>query len=170
MEYEQVIDLLSYTVPALVVGVLALYFFREQYKNENRRLKLLLLKETRQQTLTIKLQAYERMLLYLERINPSKLVSRITSVNNDKIAYLQSLATTINKELEHNTTQQIYISNACWNTIVKAKDATIFLLQKIAETETITTADAFKKEIIKQIEVPSVTAQLFLKNEVSNLL
>ena len=173
MENIKIIELLSYTIPSFVTGSVAYYFFLAHTKNEERKLRLTILRENQKQSLPIRLQAYERMALFLERINPSKLVLRITSVNNDNIAYSQSLINTIEQEFEHNLSQQIYISEKCWSIIMSAKNATILIIQKTAEEESVTTAQDLREAIIKRIlnsSAPSTTALAFIKDEVRNFI
>lgn len=173
MEYTKIVELLSYTIPSVVTGGVAYYFFLAHTKNEERKIRLSLLKENQKQSLPIRLQAYERMALFLERINPSKLVLRITSVNNDINAYSQSLINTVEHEFEHNLSQQIYISDKSWSVITAAKNATILIIQKTAEEETVATAQELREAIIKRIlntSAPSTTALAFLKDEVRNFI
>lgn len=173
MEYTKIVELLSYTIPSVVTGVVAYYFFLNHTKNEERKIRLSLLRENQKQSLPIRLQAFERMALFLERINPSKLVLRITSVNNDINAYSQSLINTIEQEFEHNLAQQIYISDQCWSVITASKNATIHIIKKTAEEATVTTAQELREALVKSIlnnAAPSATALTFLKDEVRNFI
>ena len=70
---DQVLTLLLYTIPALVTGTIAYLFFREHMNNEFERRKYEVAKELNKQSLPIRLQAYERLTLFLERISPNKL-------------------------------------------------------------------------------------------------
>ncbi|PHQ56453.1 MAG: hypothetical protein COC16_03315 [Lutibacter sp.] len=173
MEFVKIIELLSYTIPSIVVGVITYYFFLNHTKTEEKKLKLSLLKENQKDLLPIKLQAYERMTLFIERMNPSKILLRVPSINNDKNAYVQSLISTIEQEFEHNLTQQIYISEKCWSVIIASKNATIQLIKKTADESTSTNAQELREIILKKMvnsTPPSSTALSFLKNEVSNFL
>ncbi|MDV7187544.1 hypothetical protein R3X25_09650 [Lutibacter sp. TH_r2] len=173
MDLERIIELLSYTIPSIVTGFVAYYFFVNHTKNEERKLKLSVLKENQKQSLPLRLQAYERMTLFLERINPSKLLLRVTSVNNDKAAYAQSLINTIDQEFEHNLTQQIYISNECWSIVIAAKNATVHLIKKTAADSSIESAENLREEVLKQVlnnGFPSTTALSYIKNEVKSII
>ena len=173
MDLDRIIELLSYTIPSAITGLVAYYFFVNHTKNEERKLKLALLKENQKQALPIKLQAYERMTLFIERINPVNLLIRVTSINNDKKAYTVSIIESIEQEFEHNLAQQIYISNECWNVIVASKNTTIQLISKTSKLETVTNAQDLREAILrKMIEVspPSKTALAFIKNEVKNII
>jgi len=173
MEMTKLIELLSYTIPTFVTGFVAYYFFKTYTKTEENKIQLSILKANQKQALPIKLQAYERMTLYLERINPSKLILRINSVNNDKEAYLQSLINTIELEFEHNLAQQIYISEKCWSVIITSKNATIHILKKTAKLNTVSNAQELREAILKRMletPPPSTTALAFIKDEVRNYI
>ena len=169
---EKIIELLAYTIPAIVTGAIAYYFFMNHTSFEQQRIKLGLLKENQQQVLPIRLQAYERMTLFLERINPAKLLLRITSVNNDKEAYALSIINTIEQEFEHNLAQQIYISEKCWSIIIASKNATIQLIKKTEQLEEVKTAQDLREAVLRKMlenASPSSTALAFIKDEVRNL-
>ncbi|MDF1516949.1 MAG: hypothetical protein RQ864_04525 [Lutibacter sp.] len=173
MEFNKIMELLSYAIPSLITGAVAYYFFLNHTNNEERKIRLSLIRENQKQSLPIRLQAYERMALFLERINPSKLVLRITSINNDINAYSQSLINTIEQEFEHNLAQQIYISDQCWSVITASKNATILIIKKTAEENTVTNAQELREALIKSVlnsAAPSTTALTFLKDEVRNFI
>lgn len=173
MDLPKIIEILSYTFPSIIVGVIAYLFFLKYTKTEERKLKISLLKEGQKDALPIKLQAYERMTLFLERLNPSKLLIRVTSINNDKNAYALSLINTIEQEFEHNLTQQIYISEKCWSVIITSKNATIQLIKTTSEENNINNAQELREVILKNMLntlPPSNTALAFIKNEVKVLL
>ncbi len=173
MDTLKIIELLSYTIPSVVTGLVAYYFFRNHTKNEERKLKLEILKKNQKYSLPIRLQAYERMSLFLERINPSKLLLRVTSINNDKSAYMTSLMDTIEQEFEHNLAQQIYISDTCWNVIIASKNSTSHIIKKTAEQESIKNAQELREAILKRMidtAPPSTTALAFIKEEVKSLI
>jgi len=173
MDLEKIIELLSYTIPSVVTGFVAYYFFVNHTKNEERKLKLSLLKENQKQSLPIRLQAYERMALFLERLNPSSLLLRVTSVNNDKSAYTTSIINAIEQEFEHNLAQQIYISDKCWSVIITAKNTTIQMIKKVALQESISSAQELREEILKVTFTslpPSATALSFIKEEVKSFI
>lgn len=173
MEIEKIIELLSYTIPSLVTGMVAYYFFVNHTKNEERKMRLSLLKENQKQALPIRLQAYERMTLFLERINPSNLLLRIAAVNNNKEAYARSIINAIEQEFEHNLAQQIYISDKCWSVIVTSKNSTIQIIKKTAALETVSNPQELKEEILKATiknAAPSITALAFIKEEVKSFI
>ena len=170
MNEERVVELLLYLLPAIVTGLIALYFFRGHTRNEEGRRRYLLHKDSQNTILPVRLQAYERMALFLERIMPQKLLLRVKPVSNDKDTYEELLVKHIEQEYDHNMAQQIYVSEDCWNIINAAKNATIQLTRKAAMQAD--NADSLREEILNEMlekPAPSTAALSFLKKEVSEL-
>ncbi len=166
------INLLAYIIPALITGAVAFLFFREFIENENNRRTFLIHKELQKESLPIRLQAYERMTLFLERIKPNTLVVRVKPFSDDKLDYENLLAQTIEQEFEHNLTQQIYVSTDCWNVIVASKNATIQLIRNISTNEPSISSDTLRERIAsKMMEhvAPSTAGLDFINKEVQNL-
>lgn len=163
---------LSYFLPALVVGAIAYYFFKIHVENEENRRRYLLRKETLNETLPLRLQAYERMTLFLERIEPNKLLIRIKPNNDNLMDYEALLINAIEQEFEHNLTQQIYISKDVWNLILTAKNATIQIIRNTVKKNNVAHPNKFREEVLTNYLnklAPSQQAILAIKDEVSNL-
>lgn len=169
---QQLIDLLMYTIPALVTGAIAYMFFKEHTENENNRRNFLITKDLQKEAFPIRLQAYERMSLFLERIAPSKLLTRINPTSSNKEDYENLLIATIEQEFEHNLSQQIYVSDQCWNIIIAAKNATIQLIRKSTMNDKTDTANKLREVILTELmdkSSPSKAALSFIKEEVGEL-
>lgn len=169
----EIVDLGSSFLPALVVGGVAIYFFKMYFKNENTRRNVVLVREGKKQTLPIRLQAFERVVLFLERINPSGLLVRIKPVGEDKVAYTSLLIGTIEQEFEHNLSQQIYISEESWNIITSSKNATIQIIKEVGLDETVLNAQMLREEVLKKIiktTAPSAIAISVVKKEAISLM
>ncbi|WP_320052316.1 hypothetical protein [uncultured Acetobacteroides sp.] len=79
-------------------------------------------------TLPLRLQAYERCVVFLERISPDSLVVRVNK-GEDTVASLQArLLSTIRTEFEHNISQQLYVSPESWVYVVNAKNNIVGLV------------------------------------------
>jgi len=166
------LELLSFTIPAIVTGAVAFYFFKLHTKNENNRRNFLLRKENQSVALPLRLQAYERMTLFLERISPASLLVRIPPIGNDKPAYFKKLLMTVEKEFEHNLAQQIYVTDQCWNVIKTAKNSTINIIKNTMLEGELKDSRAMREAIIQRMaenEPPSSTALTFIKNEVHKI-
>lgn len=171
MTGDQIFQLFAFLLPSIVVGAIAFYFFRMHTNNEEGRRRYLLHKDSQQNTLPIRLQAYERMALFLERIAIPSLIVRVAPKSTDKNDYESLLIRTIEKEFEHNLSQQIYLSDDCWNIIKAAKSATIQMIRKAALSET-DSADKLREDILNQTmdkQSPSGTALSFVKKEIGEL-
>lgn len=80
----------------------------------------------------IKLQAYERMTLFLERLKPSNLVMKFDK-NLAVHEFLFLIEKSVNEEYEYNASQQLYVSQSSWDNIVTSKNNVIQLLHKTYE-------------------------------------
>lgn len=172
MNTDQIIGLFLYAVPALITGVIAYYFFREHTKNEDGRRRFLLQKDMQVNAMPLRLQAYERMALFLERISPSKLLIRVNPTSSDKDIYESLIIQTIEQEFEHNLSQQIYLSDECWNIITAAKNATIQLIRKASLLEKTDSANKLREIVLTEMmekRAPSDAALSFIKQEVSEM-
>ncbi|MBT8288193.1 MAG: hypothetical protein HKN00_06060 [Flavobacteriaceae bacterium] len=172
MELTKIFELLLYTVPALVTGIIAYYFFREHTRNEDGRRRFLLHRDLQVNALPLRLQAYERMVLFLERISPNNLITRIRPTSSDKDSYEILLIATIEQEYEHNLSQQVYMSDECWNIITAAKSATIQLIRKAGLSDKIDSADKLREVVLTEMMEkfpPSNAALSYVKQEVSDL-
>lgn len=166
------LEYLAYFLPAIVVGAIAYYFFKAHNQDEENRRKFLLQKETINEVLPLRLQAYERMTLFLERIRPNKIIIRIKPANDNLLEYEALLINTIEQEYEHNLTQQIYISKEAWSLIVTAKNATIQIIRNMVKENKTAHPNKFREELLEnRINniAPSQQAILFLKEEVTQL-
>lgn len=85
-------------------------------------------KDDHKQVLPLRLQAYERLALFLERIQPGALVLRVHRGSMDALDLQSALVNTIREEYEHNVTQQIYVSDRAWARVKQAKEETIRLV------------------------------------------
>ena len=70
----------------------------------------------------LKVQAYERFLLYLERVQLPQLVKRVYTPGMEKGTFHLQLLQNVREEFEHNLAQQLYVSNSTWNAVVNAKE------------------------------------------------
>lgn len=104
------------------------YYLINKFLDEESKKRELDLKLANQEMLSpIRLQAYERIVLLLERINPSSMVMRANK-NTTSAALQAELLKTIRTEFEHNLSQQIYMSIKAWEKVIKAKEETIKLI------------------------------------------
>lgn len=171
-EASQIISYVAYLLPAIVVGVIAYFFFKGHTANEEGRRRYLVQKEAQKQILPMRLQAYERITLFLERIDPNKLLVRVKPFSDSKDDYENLLIKNIEQEYEHNLTQQIYVTPECWNLINAAKNATIHIIRQGTMHEKDGDVDKMRAYLLQNFmeEIsPSQKAMAYVKNEVSEL-
>jgi len=172
MDSTKIIEILAYTIPSLITGGVAYYLFVSYFKDQQNTRRWLLQKENKKETLPIRLQAYERMTLFLERINPLQLLVRITPISEDKNEYANYVIAQVEQEFEHNLTQQIYISEECWSIITTSKNATIQMIRLATKNEKVADANQLREVILSDLlekPVPTSAALAFIKNEVGQL-
>lgn len=172
MDLTKIIELLSYTLPAIVTGLVALYFFKSYVTNEDNRRNFLLRKEGQKTALPLRLQAYERLTLFLERISLNNILIRIKPTGKDKTKYSHKLVTVIEQEFEHNLAQQIYVSETAWKSVVTSKNLMIKIIRTTAEKKEIENADQMREFILKnelKNDGPTQAAISFLKLEVKKI-
>jgi len=173
METDKIIELFFYTLPAVITGFVAYYFFLHYTQNEEKKRQFMLMRANQKQALPLRLQAYERMALFMERIGLTKLLIRIAPISPDQNDYANLLIAHIEQEFEHNLTQQIYMSDECWTIIATAKNTTIQIIRNAAKNESVSTADGLRELVLRDLlekESPSNTALAYIKNEVKSFL
>lgn len=173
MDLHKIFEILAYTIPSIVTAAVAYYFFKLHTDNEEGRRRYLLHKDIQLETLPLRLQAYERVTLFLERIDPSKMLVRVAPISDDKKDYEEYIIAQIEQEFEHNLTQQVYLSEKCWSIVVTAKNATIQMLRITNLEPEVRNANDLRSQMLKDLfdnPTPSSTALAYIRSEVQTLL
>jgi hypothetical protein len=144
MSNESFIDLIKYFIPLIAFLGLTYLFLEHWKKQEMARFKMQMNREYKSLILPTRVQAYERMVLFLERISPNNLVTRLNDSSFTANEFKYVLTKEISDEFEHNLSQQLYISSNTWRMITLAKDQTI---QLILQTSSSLSADAKSKDL-----------------------
>jgi hypothetical protein len=143
MKISFLITVIAILAAVAITGCILYLLVRRYFDNQQKERLLQMKIDERRETLKvvtpIRLQAYERMALFLERISPDSLVLRCWQPGMD-LRLLQGVMTkNIRDEWEHNLSQQIYINDTTWLLIREAKDEMINLVNSSAVTLTETT-------------------------------
>lgn len=168
---DKLTESLAYTLPAIVLGLVFWYALKSFLTQQTQEKKYAILAEKKKESLPIQLQAYERMLLFCERINPIKMLVRIKPISENPNDYLQLLINNIEQEFEHNLVQQLYVSKETWMAIIAAKTAVSNKLKQVAETSN--SANDLRENVLidySKTLPPTETAIDFIKSEVKQLL
>lgn len=166
-----VIIILS-VVPSLIVAVTAFVLAKYFVENDQKKRLLELKFHSKELVTPVRLQAYERMAMFLERIDPNQLLFRVS--NPDLTAYQMQtiLLATIRSEYEHNLSQQIYISPQTWEGIRNAKEKVVNVINLAAghlAEEAMSTELAGAVLAAVADESPTAAAMEQLKKELSLL-
>lgn len=115
------IEVLKYCIPALIVLLATWLVMYKLFSNEQEK-RLWELKRAAQKEISpIRLRAYERLALMLERTQPEHMLMDL-DVSQFTVQQLQSrLLQTIRLEFDHNLSQQIYVSEQVWEQILAAR-------------------------------------------------
>ena len=126
-------NILLATVPAGIVLYGAFLLVKTFIEKEQQDIVGKLKIKNEEVTMPLRLQAYERMALYLEHITPNNLISRMNQadLNVAQLHYL--LVEAIREEFNHNFTQQIYISDEAWQAVVNTREELIAMLNQVAD-------------------------------------
>lgn len=124
--------------------------------------------------LPLRLQAYERMSLFLERITPNQLLLRTSGSAYNALEFQQILLREIREEFNHNLAQQVYISASTWEYVTKAVNEVQSLVNQAAgEVESDAPANDLAKKIfervIQQDIQPCTEALKVLKEEIQRI-
>ena len=161
---------------ALVANVVSTYRMVKAFLKNNQKQMMLQMKidehkEASKTIIPIRLQAYERMVLFLERISPDSLIMRCYKPGMN-LQTLQAMMTkNIREEWEHNLSQQVYLSSESWTRIRNAKDEMINLVNASAanldkEADPTTLAASIFTNVVKT-KLPTDEALEFLKKEIN---
>ena len=115
-------EILAYSIPALVVLAATWLVMHKLFNNEQEK-RLWELKRLSQKEISpIRLRAYERLILLLERTTPDRMLMEMNLQEMTIPQVQQQLLRTIRLEYDHNLSQQIYVSDEVWDKIIHARD------------------------------------------------
>ncbi len=143
---------IQYTLPILVAMLFAYLMVRTLISSDVRKKQLDLLMAQSETSLRLRLQAYERMILLLERIHPLQMVTS-QYVNGMTVADLQNASLRqINTEYNHNLAQQVYVDRSTWQKLRDAKESSMtYIAESAAKKNPQADAKALIQEISAQL-------------------
>lgn len=149
-----------------VVYVLLKQYFEQRNLEHEREWK----EKKRKDYLPLQLQAFERLILYLERINPERLVFRVNKPGMSARQLQAEVLKIIRDEFDHNLAQQLYISPDAWESVKAAREETIRILNAAAErvnkdADSLTFSQAILEVSGKLETLPTDVAIRILKRE-----
>jgi hypothetical protein len=132
MDWADVLDILKYTLPSLITFLTAYVILKLFLSGEKERKELEVRASFYKDSLPVRLGAYERLTLFLERIAPTNLLQRVNKPGMTAVDLQRALISNIRMEFEHNLSQQIYVTAETWMMIVQVKEEIVGIVNKVA--------------------------------------
>ena len=164
------LEIVKITVPALIV-FLTIYMLLKEFLQKQLQMQNLEYRQRQQSiSLPMRLQAYERLSLLVERITLPNLLFRLRTEKSTSGALRVALLLAIQQEFEHNVTQQVYVSDKLWEIIRTARQDTENIVNGIAEkVDPKASAEELANTLLLYLEAQEssalVMAQLAIKTE-----
>lgn len=163
--------IVQFTVPAIVVFLITYFTLKKMLDEDYKRRALDLKSENSKELIPMKLQAYERLTILLERIRLDNLVLRIADPSLSATEFKHRLYSSISDEFNHNVSQQIYISDQAWTMVKAAKEDAMNTIENCYKdmSEFSKSTDLGKSilnDVIQRKSDVVATAILFLKKEI----
>ncbi len=162
------LEALRYTIPAIIVFITAYTLLKEYFAQEMKKRHVSMMEEKHKVSLPLRMQAYERIILLLERISPRNLIMRVHDQKMTASQFHGTLIRAIRDEFDHNLSQQLYVSSKGWEMVKNAKEEIVQQINTCAGQldENASSTDLSKKILEKGAEKPANRKALeFLKAE-----
>ncbi|MFY0607458.1 MAG: hypothetical protein JXR10_12125 [Cyclobacteriaceae bacterium] len=171
---EMVYDLLKITIPGVLILYTAYLLVRSFLQKQLDEVHLNLRHKNQEIVTPIRLQAYERVCLLLERISPNNIIPRLNGPEMSAKELQGALISEIRSEFSHNLSQQVYMSEDAWMYVSGAVEQLISLINESANelTEQAKSFDLARTIFEKSMQNEQDTvrgAQSFVKNEIKEL-
>ncbi len=159
-------------LPALLVFFTAQYMMKQHITNSVQLVKTEILKTNLNTFTPLKLQAYERIALFLERTSIPALIQSYAQAGQSARGFAAAATQVIKEEYSYNVSQQIYVSTQMWTLVKAIKEQHLQLLQNITASlpAEATAADLSQKliEFLQSMDVqPQDRGMEFMKNEIT---
>lgn len=122
------LDILKFSISGIIIFFVGWFIIREYLSQEANKNNRETRKESLAHTLPLKLQAYERITLFLERLNPANMLVRLHVAGLSAREMQNVILSDIRGEYQHNISQQIYVTDISWNVVRKMKEETIAMV------------------------------------------
>ena len=173
---ETLLEIFKYTIPGVVVLVAVVLIVNKFLIKETEMKRMAIFNEQSDTALRLRLQAYERLTLCVERMHPRSLISRLYQQEFSVQDLQLHMVQTIRAELEYNMSQQLYVSHELWMTIRTVMEQEVTMLNRIgASCEMGAPASEFVKKLSEYISntestIPTDIALETLNREAKSIL
>lgn len=167
-------DLVKIILPAAAV-MYAMYLTIRSFLNKDFEKKLVEIRiKNNELILPIRLQAYERMALFLERISPHNLVLRVNDPAYNVAQLHQRMLMDIREEYNHNLSQQVYMTEQAWVLVKNSMEDIISIINRSTtgippDAKGIELAKMIFENLVQREEDPVAKALRFIKKEIQQV-
>jgi len=126
--FSVVLELIKYFIPAIIVFMVVYFLMKNFFDAESQKRQLEIRIEQNKVITPLKLQAYERLVILMERMTPNNLVFRVNKPGISASQLKLDLIEEIQNEFNHNVSQQIYVSPQAWQIVRIAKEEMVNII------------------------------------------
>lgn len=131
--YTDMTEVLKYVIPSLVVLLATWLVMHSLFRNEEQKRLWELKKLSQKEISPIRMRAYERLALLLERTTPDHMLVDMPLAEMSVLQVQQRLMEIVRTEYDHNLSQQIYVSDEVWDLIIAAKEQMLAFVNSMAQ-------------------------------------
>lgn len=162
--WKDIFELLKYILPAVVVLVATYLVVQKFLVKEIERKQLSIFQQNSELSMRLRLQAYERLCVFVERMHPRSMISRYYTTQATAQDVQLAMVQGIRAEWEHNVSQQLYISHQTWETIKAVMEQEITMINTIGSSMALGAPAA---EFIQRISMEVITSETTMPTTVA---
>jgi len=173
---NELLEIAKYILPSIVVLIASYLIVNKFLISGLKRKQMALFYDNQESTIRLRLQAYERLIVFLERSSPRQLLPRLYQSDLTAKEFAALITISINTEYEHNLSQQIYVSKEVWNTVTSVKEQEIAMVhQVVAQLPETAGASALQTKVIDYLisadgQLPSEVGLAIINEEAKKVL
>ncbi|MFN4971612.1 MAG: hypothetical protein ACK45I_04585 [Bacteroidota bacterium] len=164
------LEFVKYLIPSLVVFLVVHFLLKSFFDSELQKRRIEIRIEQNKVLTPLKLQAYERLVILMERMTPNNLIFRVTKPGISASQLKYELIQDITNEFNHNLSQQVYVSPQAWQIVRIAKEEMVNIIntaytQLGPNSVGLDLSKAIFEHMIQMEQIPTYKALDFLRKE-----
>lgn len=149
---EQILEILKYILPAIVVFLTVFYLMRTYIRGQLSLQRMKNQEDQLNQSLPLRLQAYERLILLCERLSVDDLMLRLRKKDMTSQDLKNILMLAVKQEFDHNLAQQLYVSEKLWEILTTAKNQVLDQIFLADNNHSGLSADVYSEALLKMFQ------------------
>lgn len=171
---QTILPVFLIAIPALAVLAMAYFFLKKNGEREIKHLQFELKRDRQKHFLPMRVDAYQRAVLLMERIHPGNIVMRLHNPALPAKMLQADILKAIREEYDHNVSQQLFISPQAWEMVRNSKEETIKIINiagnQMQATSTGTDLAGKIFEVVAEVgKLPTEITTEYLKKELQEL-